>query len=154
MTEGANALVSLWQAFERLGCIGLLILGMLPLLLAACILIVALARSRGPWVFLWFLAVLPLGVGLLGTATGYAEVAQHQKLAGELADPVIAAYGRAMAWYPTYMGAGATGLLALVGIAGWALRARGAAPRDARAAARLDMDTFPSDRPEPPAPAP
>lgn len=79
--------------------------------------VVCLSRTRRPLSILALVALLPLLVGILGTAAGYRQVEKAMKRV-ESPDDGLMRRGRGQARYTTYLGAGGTVFLwLLVGVA-------------------------------------
>ena len=92
------------------GICGLLSLVSTFALLVAGIAAACLSKSRRALITFAVIALLPLLIGLLGTAAGYHRVSR----AGERInspEPALIQHGREQARYTTYLGLGCTGLL-------------------------------------------
>lgn len=127
------------------GIVGILILLLTPMLLLADVLIAFLCKSRRPLAVFALVALIPLILGLLGTAAGYSKV---NKASGttECLDTATIEHGRAQARYTTYLGGGSTGLLLLIAVIGMASKKHTAEQR-ARQASSGVAPGAPPDEP-------
>lgn len=107
------------------GIVGFLILLLTPVLLLVDVLIAVLCKSRKPLAIFAIVALIPLLLGLLGTAAGYSQV-QRVSATTDSPDEAIIQHGHAQARYTTYLGAGSTGLLLLIVIIGMAPKKKAA----------------------------
>ncbi len=99
------------------GIFGILILLAAFALLVAWVVLICIARSRKPMLIFALAALLPLLIGIAGTATGYAAA---NRAASIDVPPNVAQQGRAVARRAIYLGGGASAVLwalTLVGIA-------------------------------------
>jgi len=87
----------------------------------AGILIAIASRSRMPIYIFLLSALLPLLLALIGTCLRLVNIEQAISMNQDVGNEVVAA-ARQEAWITTYIGAAGTGLLALIGLAGLALK--------------------------------
>jgi hypothetical protein len=113
---------ALAEWFRNGGTMGFFVLLLFVVLLVTGIILFRTARSRKPFAVYLCLALLPLGLGFLGTALGYAEVREAERsTVAELTQEDIE-IGRTNSWYTTYLGVTTAIPLLLVGLVGIASR--------------------------------
>jgi hypothetical protein len=110
---------------KSLGICG--ILSLVSTLALAVIFVAAICRSRSPRSRVKFgiIALLPLLIGLLGTAAGYSKVSRVDEQV-ESFDQAAVQRSREFARYTTYLGLGCTGLLWVIVVVGASLKTRNA----------------------------
>lgn len=96
------------------------------ILIPAGIWIAIAARKRTPIYFFLVVALLPLLLALFGTYLRFWEDERALRMFPE-ASPEVVAASRQEAWITTYIGAGGTAVLGLIGVTGLVLKQRGKA---------------------------
>lgn len=103
------------------GIFGFLVIVMTCFLVPISIIILFLTKGRKAIVILALLALLPLGIGLIGTAIGYAAVKSASKTM-EKPDQELIKSGQSEARNASYLGAGSTLLILIICAIGAALK--------------------------------
>jgi hypothetical protein len=107
-----------WDFLASCGVIGFAILGLGLLLFLVGAVLVTTAGSRAALVVFVVVSLVPLLLGVGGTALGYARV---RAVAAQGAPPEAVAYGKEIARRTTYLGGGATAVLFALGLIGFAV---------------------------------
>ena len=101
------------QYIKVCGLAGSIIMFLTVTLALITIIVAAFARGRRAMAVLAIVALLPLGVGLLGTASGYRCVNSRREEM-ETTDPAAIEHGEKQAWCSSYLGSGSTLLLWII----------------------------------------